>query len=205
MFPLQSVLFPGGVVALHIFEPRYRVMISDCLSGDRTFGVVLISRGSEVGGNDQRVAIGTEARVDEASPFADGRWAVIASGIRRIVVESWLADAPYPLATVRTLAQNPVSVDQVAVEKASSVVRRARALLSELGQDLAVDGPMTAGVSGDDPETSVWQLCTSAPLGPMDRQRLLEIDDSTERVSVLTELSLQVIEDLHRLLAEGSS
>lgn len=205
MFPLQSVLFPGGVVALHIFEPRYRVMIADCLSGDRTFGVVLISRGSEVGGGDQRVAIGTEARVDEASPFTDGRWAVIASGLRRIAVESWLADAPYPLATVRALPGNAASVDQVAIDKASSVVRRARALLSELGQDLAVDGPMTADASGADPEMSVWQLCTSAPLGPMDRQRLLEIDDSTERVSVLTELSLQVIEDLHHLLAKGSS
>ncbi len=89
MFPLQTVLFPGAILPLHIFEPRYRKMLADCLSGDGTFGVVLISRGSEVGGGDQRVAVGTEARIEEASRFDDGRWAVIArhpSHSRRVLV-----------------------------------------------------------------------------------------------------------------------
>ncbi|MET1002223.1 MAG: LON peptidase substrate-binding domain-containing protein, partial [Acidimicrobiia bacterium] len=50
MFPLGSVLFPHALLPLHVFEPRYRVMMRHCLEGDKEFGVVLIERGSEVGG-----------------------------------------------------------------------------------------------------------------------------------------------------------
>lgn len=205
MFPLETVLFPGGVLPLHIFEPRYRQMMIDCLSGDSIFGVVLISRGSEVGGGDQRVAVATEARIEEASRFADGRWAVIACGIRRIVVESWLPEDPYPLATVRSLPMAPVGADQAAVDEAAVAVRRAWALVSELGRVPAWSDPPETDTAGDDPEAPVWHLCAAAPLGPMDRQRLLEIDAAAQRLSVLTELSLQVAEDIHRLLAGGSS
>ncbi len=91
------------------------------------------------------------------------------------------------------------------MDEATAAVRRARALLSELGQVPALGEPLETGTTRDDPEAMVWQLCTSAPLGPLDRQRLLEIDGASERVSLLTELSRQVIDDLHRLLAEGHS
>lgn len=134
MFPLETVLLPGGILPLHVFEPRYRQMMTDCLDGDGRFGVVLISRGSEVGGGDQRVAIGTETDIEGASRFPDGRWAVIARGIRRVAVESWLPDDPYPVAIIRPLPVARVEADPVAVEKATTVVRRARALVSELGQ-----------------------------------------------------------------------
>ena len=53
MFPLGTVLLPGGVLPLHVFEPRYRKMVTDCVeSPDHEFGVVLIERGSEVGGGE---------------------------------------------------------------------------------------------------------------------------------------------------------
>ena len=54
MFPLQAVLLPGMVLPLHVFEPRYRALMDHCLAGDREFGVALIERGSEVGGDDVR-------------------------------------------------------------------------------------------------------------------------------------------------------
>ncbi|HEX4162859.1 MAG TPA: LON peptidase substrate-binding domain-containing protein, partial [Acidimicrobiales bacterium] len=54
MFPLSAVLFPQATMPLHVFEPRYRQLMHDCLEGDPRFGVVLIERGSEVGGGDQR-------------------------------------------------------------------------------------------------------------------------------------------------------
>ena len=63
MFPLGTVLFPSGVLPLRIFEPRYRKMLEDLLLGSREFGVVLIERGSEVGGGEVRSGIGTMARV----------------------------------------------------------------------------------------------------------------------------------------------
>lgn len=205
MFPLGTVLFPGATLPLHVFEPRYRQMISDCLSLDGTFGVVLISRGSEVGGGDQRVVIGTEARIQEASPFVDGRWAVLAVGSRRFIVESWLSDHPYPLATVRNFPVATGGVEHVAIDAAAAAVRRALALASELGRVPPWNETPEMETAPDDPDAPIWRLCAAAPLGPMDRQRLLEIVDAGERVSVLTELSLQVAEDLYRLLAAGTS
>lgn len=201
MFPLGTVLFPGEILPLHVFEPRYRQMMTDCTNGDGSFGVVLISRGSEVGGGDQRVAIGTEARIEEASRFADGRWGVIARGVHRIVVETWLPDDPYPCATVRSLPTAPNAADPASVAAAAGAVRRARALLSELGRVPAMADVPPVASAAEDPDAPIWSLCAAAPLGPMDRQRLLEIDAAAERVSILTGLSLEVTEDLHRLLS----
>ena len=100
MFPLGRVLFPGGVLQLHIFEDRYRTMMGDVMASDRRFGVVLIERGSEVGGGDVRLKIGAIARVQEARRMADGRWLVRAVGIHRLRVRRWLPDGPYPMAEV---------------------------------------------------------------------------------------------------------
>ena len=57
MFPLGTVLVPKAVVPLHVFEPRYQTMLVDVMAGDRKFGVVLIERGSEVGGGDVRTDV----------------------------------------------------------------------------------------------------------------------------------------------------
>ena len=66
MFPLGNVLMPGGVLPLHVFEPRYRQLVKDCIAADEPeFGVVLIERGSEVGGADFRSLAGCVARIIE--------------------------------------------------------------------------------------------------------------------------------------------
>src|SRR5690606_29548107 len=98
MFPLGSVLVPGMVLPLHVFEPRYRALVRDCLAGDGEFGVVLIARGSEVGGGDVRTDAGTLARIVRVDEADDGRFAVVAVGLRRIRVVRWLDDDPYPRA-----------------------------------------------------------------------------------------------------------
>ena len=100
MFPLGTVLVPSAGLPLHVFEPRYRALVHDCLAGDREFGVVLIERGSEVGGEDVRTDVGTVARIVEAVELPDGRWAIAAVGVRRLRVQRWLPDDPYPIAEV---------------------------------------------------------------------------------------------------------
>ena len=92
MFPLGTVVVPGMVLPLQVFEPRYREMLQHVLAGDRTFGVVLIERGSEVGGGDVRTDVGTLARVVRAEEQPDGRWAVVALGVGRIRVDRWALD-----------------------------------------------------------------------------------------------------------------
>ncbi len=74
LFPLHTVLCPGVALPLHIFEPRYRLMIRRCLSEDRPFGVVWIRDGRDVGVADLAVAaVGTLAEIREADRYADGR------------------------------------------------------------------------------------------------------------------------------------
>src|SRR2546430_9614094 len=73
MFPLGNVLFPHAQLPLHVFEPRYRALAETCLAGDGEFGVVLIDRGSEVGGGDTRFSIGTFARIVASGRVPDDR------------------------------------------------------------------------------------------------------------------------------------
>jgi Lon protease-like protein len=201
MFPLGTVLFPGAILPLHVFEPRYRAMMYDCLSAERRFGVVLITRGSEVGGGDQRVTSGTEARIEHATELPDGRWTVIALGTRRFLVESWLPDDPYPQALVRLVPDDrPPKADALAA--AARTVRTAIALLSELGRARPIDAPLAADTD-EEAVALAWRLCDIAPLGPLDRQILLHTDDPDVRLATLVDLTDQVVADLHRLLAEG--
>jgi uncharacterized protein len=78
MFPLGTPLLPGAVLPLHVFESRYRQMVRDILADDvdpPEFGVVMIERGSEVGGGDERATIGTIARIVDIQVAPDGRYA----------------------------------------------------------------------------------------------------------------------------------
>jgi uncharacterized protein len=207
MFPLSAVLFPGAELPLHVFEPRYRALTDDCLAGDREFGVVLIARGSEVGGVDQRFGVGTVAHIEAASRFDDGRWALLATGTRRIAVTEWLPDAPYPVAAVDDLAEESVAGDDERFERARTAVRRVRTLASELGSAAPVSdlggggagGPGGEGVEGE-AERDVWRLCSLAPLTALDGQRLLETADPGERLTLLGELCDALAGDLFLLL-----
>jgi len=75
LFPLNTVLFPGAALNLHIFEPRYRQMIAECLDGNEAFGVVLIREGEEAGDPEvQPHDIGTTAEISEVTPLPAGRY-----------------------------------------------------------------------------------------------------------------------------------
>jgi Lon protease-like protein len=186
MFPLGTVLVPSAPLPLHIFEPRYRTLMADCLQGEPEFGVVLIERGFEVGGHDERFGIGTVARIREAGQLEDGRWVLIAEGTRRVRVVEWLPDDPYPLAMVDDLAEQPWrDADQPTRQRAETQVRRTLAMLAELGQPA---DPATFELA-DDPVKAAWQLVAIAPLGPLDKQRLLELDDHGERLEALAALA----------------
>lgn len=199
MFPLSTVLFPHATLPLHVFEPRYRIMTEECLEGDGRFGVVLISRGSEVGGGETRVAVGTEARIEQATSTPDGRSMLLVRGRARFRVSAWLPDHPYPRGAVEWLAEPAGETggpDRLA--QASAAVRRARALLSEL-RDVPGLGPEPDG----DADARSWWLCDQAPVTTLDRQRLLECDDLDHRLALLAELVGSVGADLERMLAGG--
>lgn len=201
MFPLGSVLFPSLVLPLHIFEPRYRALIRDVMDGDGEFGVCLIERGAEVGGDDVRTAIGTAARVHEAEELPDGRWAVVAVGVRRIRVERWLPDDPYPRAEVVDLPDPEPSAAEV--EALPGVVARLRAALARSAEVGDTTTPATVELSSD-PVLASHQASALAPIPTIDQHALLAADTVGVRLARLDGLLADAIEVLDlRLAADG--
>jgi Lon protease-like protein len=185
MFPLGMVLFPAQILPLRIFEPRYRQMIHECLRDEAAFGVVLIERGSEVGGGDVRTRIGTLARIVHAQPYPDGRWSIAAIGTERIRVTEWLPDDPYPVADVEPYPDEPAGgpLDTL-VGRATDLLRQVLALRSELGDPVP---PATFEVSSSALAAS-YQLAAGAPIGPVDRLALLGAAGPAERLERLVSL-----------------
>ena len=182
MFPLGSVLFPSLVLPLHIFEPRYRALIRDVLAGDQEFGVCLIERGSEVGGDDARLDVGTVAHVQEAAELPDGRWAVMSVGTRRIQVESWLPDAPYPRADVRDHPDpSPTDAELTLLPEVEARLRTTLAKAAELG-----DHATAATVElSDDPVLASHQMSALAPIPTIDQYALLAAESVGMRLAAL--------------------
>ena len=200
MFPLGTVLFPSGVLPLRVFEPRYRDMLEDLLPGNREFGVVLIERGSEVGGGEVRSGIGTMAKILEARESKDGHWAVVAMGLQRIMVDRWLPDDPYPMAEVRPFPDRPGP----GVDPASYAALRDRLHclldgLVALGETVPSDRVEIA----EDPALGSLQMAALAPLTPFDRQRILEVDRVEDRCRLLGDLLGEGQELVHLRLRAG--
>ncbi|MDQ1423893.1 MAG: ATP-dependent Lon protease [Acidimicrobiaceae bacterium] len=202
MFPLGTVLLPGEFLPLHVFEPRYRTLVHDCLKGSPEFGVVLIERGSEVGGGDTRSDVGTIARLVEAVELPDGRFALTCGGTRRVRVRQWLADDPYPRADVDDWRDEAVDMldpdDLITTERA---LRRVLALSAEAGDAVA----RVATEISDDPVLATYHLCALAPLGPADRYRLLTRAGPAERVALLAALLAEAEEVLVLRLEGGTA
>jgi Lon protease-like protein len=203
MFPLGAVLFPHASMPLHVFEPRYRELTRVCLDGDARFGIVLIERGSEVGGGEQRTAVGTRGVITHAAALADGRFMLRVQGEARIAVEEWLPDDPYPQARVSEwptgAEEPPVATAAALVAAAEQRVRRARAVLAEHGGAPAL--PPEATFDPADPEVAAWQLCAAAPVTAYDAQRLLTAEATARRLGLLSELMDELELDLQRMHA----
>lgn len=188
MFPLGSVLLPGGKLPLHIFEPRYRQLVRDCLDapdGPR-FGVVLIARGREVGGGDVRHEVATVARITEALALRDGRYALDCVGQERVRVGRWLAEEPYPRAEVAPWPD--VEQGAADLEPVRSAVARAWDLMGAVARRRGL-GPLPDPWQGlpADPEAALFALADRLPLGEADRYGVLAAPGARERADVLAE------------------
>lgn len=185
MFPLGTVLLPHMVLPLHVFEPRYRALMHDVLPGDREFGVVRVREGSEVGGGDRRDDVGTIARVLQAQELDDGRWVIVTVGTRRIRIERWREDAPYPRALVHELAED--GIDATGVAQRDGLARRLRRLLAQRAE-LGLEAAPSTFELADDVATSCWQLIVLAPLDVLATQQLLSTDGWDARLGALDRL-----------------
>lgn len=193
MFPLGAVLLPGQPLPLQVFEPRYLTMLRDLAAGDGRFGVVLIERGFEVGGGDQRFAIGCVVSIEQVRPMGGGRVGLIGRGRERIEVARWLPDDPYPRAEVTRLPDLAWADDDAPrLAETERTVRRALTVMSEYRSPAL---PADIELS-DDPVTRSWQLAWIAPLGALDQLTLLRsssVDELLESTARLTSEALELL------------
>ena len=198
MFPLSTVLFPAMPLTLRIFEERYLKLLGD-LMGEETpqFGVVGIARGSEVGGGDGRMSVGTIASVTEIG--TTGEFLGLESfGSQRFRVTSWLPDDPYPKADIELLPDliwdDTLMPARVHLE---SQVRNLLAFASEFGQ-------LQFGANfelSDDPMAACWQLAGILPVGELDRYDLLCSQSAEELIAQTHGIVATADETLRAMLA----
>jgi hypothetical protein len=191
MFPLGTVLFPEQILPLHIFEDRYLIMVGEIIDSNKEFGVVLIERGSEVGGGDIRKNVGTLAEIIDSKKTSDGRWFLMVQGTKRIEAARWLEDSPYPRAEISFFDE-----EQVMPYKAEdwfkivTHMRKVLAILAELGDDVA---PISIEIS-EDPLFGSFQMSSILPITSHDSQKLLEAASVDERCTLLKRF-LETIEE----------
>jgi len=126
LFPLHTVLCPGIVVPLHVFEERYRALTRHCLDTGQPFGIVLIRNGREVGERSvlSLAAVGAFAEIRQAGRYPDGRYDLLAAGTGRFAIESVDANSePYLVAEVTAL-DDEVGDEPRAERLAASAIRR---------------------------------------------------------------------------------
>jgi Lon protease-like protein len=189
MFPLGTALVPHQVLPLQVFEPRYLQMVVACLAGDGRFGVVLIERGSEVGGGDVRFDVGTVAEIREVRELGEGRLGVVAVGVERLRVRRWLPDDPFPRAIV---APSPGDAGAVAVADLAPLHEAWDGLVAAVRARSGGSVPDHWDLA-EDPLVAPWQALAWAPLTPLDVYAVLAEDDERARlarvVAAITDVS----------------
>lgn len=180
LFPLHVVLFPGRPLPLHIFEARYRKMLTDCLKGDRQFGVVAIRSGCEVADEPEIFDVGTIAEIETVTTLADGRSDLTTRGVRRFRVLEVLDRDPYLRARVDPLEDTPLNGHgQLAV----AVRRLLRPYLASLGapEELLCRLP-------EEPDRLAYLAAAAVQVDLREHQRLLELDRTDERLAATFEM-----------------
>ncbi len=182
LFPLRTVLFPGGFLPLRIFEQRYLTMIRDCASADTGFGVCLIREGSEAGAEVKTASIGTHARIVDWYTLEDGLLGVSATGtVRFRTEETWREDDGLVRARVQVLPEPP-----------PCPLPEAYSLLADvLGRFMEKVGHHYPSWSEENLGDALWvgyRLAELLPLSGVEKQHLLELSDPIERLQSLVDV-----------------
>lgn len=178
LFPLHTVLFPGGPLPLRIFEPRYLEMISDCLKSNCGFGVVLISSGREVGEVAATESVGTVASITDWHMRHDGLLGITATGEQRFrIVSVDVQPNQLAVAGVELLGDEP-SLDLP--DEYLTLVDVLRRLLDHAGHHYA---GITARFG--DASWVGFRLAELLPFSMSRRQQLLLLDDPIARLAIV--------------------
>lgn len=197
IFPLPLVLFPGASLPLHIFEPRYRAMLADCLAADHRFG---ISYAPDV--DTPPASVGSVAVIRATRQLPDGRSHILVSGDRRYELVGWVDRAtPYRVATVRDLDDVPdasPALDELARELRGRFAHLLSVLQEVVGHGDESDQSVA---STGDPATLSFHVCAAIAADAADLQDLLRTTSTSARMRRLLQLLDPLVQDAERRLA----
>lgn len=180
LFPLPSVVLPGGLLALRVFEPRYLDMVSECLRHDSGFGVCLIREGGEAGEPAMPFGTGTGVRIVDWDRQPDGVLGITVRGEYKFeVVEIDVQRDRLVVATVRRLPAEPAAPVPPELQRLVEVLRL---ILDQLDPVIHYDQPQW-----DDARWVGGRLTELLPLPPRVRQYLLELDNPAARLVELNQ------------------
>ncbi|WP_204804378.1 LON peptidase substrate-binding domain-containing protein [Mycobacterium riyadhense] len=188
MFPLESALLPNQDLPLRIFEPRYSALVRHCIDTGEPFGVVLISRGREVGGGETRCDVGTLARIDEYCDQGAGLYVLRCRTGERIRVCDWLPDDPYPRAAVQIWPDEPG--DPVTETQLQELEDRVMTLFERIATARGVQLPDRDALLGSgeaDPGQRLYAVASRVPIGTADRYAVLTAPSAAARLAALGE------------------
>ena len=184
IFPLNAVLFPGGLLPLRIFEQRYMDMAKGCLKDDKPFGVCLIRSGREVGAPATPEPVGCTASIIEWDMQQLGVLSVKALGGQRFrILDSRVTEAGLTRASVEML---PQVADTNLAEEFYGCANVLRAVIREHGPQIMAEPHQF--------ESSSWvsaRLTEILPVPLAAKQRLLELEDAAQRIEILNKFLLQ--------------
>ncbi|WP_374023110.1 LON peptidase substrate-binding domain-containing protein [Mycobacterium sp. HNNTM2301] len=204
MFPLESALLPDQDLPLRIFEPRYGALVRHCLDTGDPFGVVLISRGREVGGGEARCDVGVLSAITECVDHGAGRYSMRCRTGERIRVTEWLPDDPYPRATVTVWPDEPG--DPVTAAQLVELEDDVMALFERIADARGVALPDRAALLGQDPAADpgkrLYALASRIPIGTADAYSVLSAPSAGQRLEALREAVESLAEVVEFQLSE---
>jgi len=191
LFPLGTVLFPGSLLPLHIFEPRYRRLVRELLDrtdGPREFGVVAIRAGREVGGHGVQslYRVGCTAELRQVRTYSDGRFDIMARGARRFRIVDLYPEVEDAAARgdVELLPESPSARSPELADRATALFDRYRRAVLD-AQGVTGDEPFSLPA---DPVGCYYAIAAAMILDLTDRQHLLEAATVDDRLSLAIEL-----------------
>jgi Lon protease-like protein len=172
LFPLGLVLLPGMPLPLHIFEERYKLMISECLAGDRPFGIVFFD------GQAVRSAGCTARVLDVIKEYNDGRLDITTRGERRFVIRELLEEKPYMEARVEFFEDDK---ETPAAGERSELISTAESLLQQMRKDGFLSLEATPSLSSD-PGAMSFTIASLEGFTHDERQKILEMTSGIQRL-----------------------
>jgi Lon protease-like protein len=196
IFPLPLVLFPGVTIPLHIFEPRYRRMLADCLERDRRFGVVFLAEGTPEESLATGGDVGCVAHIDSRDELPDGRANITVAGRERFMLRA-LVKSPLPYHVGMTVPYEDVPEPAALLEPLAARVRERFDRIARAARTISDDEDSIPELP-EDPALLAFRVASFIDLNVPERRRLLASTSPGERLRSVDRVLAPAVEPMEQ-------